>query len=58
MCNCTCHAFNYVVIQDLSERHDSNLLTDNPCVMELSRVVPVMKGVAAIGFPTELDDES
>ena len=48
MFNCTCHAFNYVVIQDLSERHDSNLLTDNLCVMELSHVVPVMKGVKKV----------
>lgn len=48
MFNCTCHAFNYVVIQELSQRHDSNLLTDNPCVMELSHVIPVTKGAKKV----------
>ena len=38
---------NYVVIQELSQRHDSNL-ADNPCVMELSCVVPVTKGAKKV----------
>ena len=33
MFNCTCHAFNYVVLQELSHRHDLKFLTDNLCNM-------------------------
>ena len=46
--NYTCHAFNYVVIQELSQRHDPNFLTDNPCDMELSHVIPVTKGAKKV----------
>ena len=45
---CTCHAFNYVVMQELSQRHDPSFLTDNPCDMELSRVIPVTKGAKKV----------
>ena len=48
MFNCTCHAFNYVVLQELSERHDPNFLIDNPCNMELSHVIPVTKGAQKV----------
>ena len=48
MFNCTCHAFNYVVIQELNQRHDPHFLSDNPCDMELSHVVPVTKGAKKV----------
>ena len=48
MFNCTCHAFNYVVLQELSQRHDPNFLIDNPCNMELSHVIPVTKGAKKV----------
>ena len=44
MFNCTCLAFNYAMIQELSPRYDLNLVTDNPCKMHLSHVIPVAKG--------------
>ena len=46
--NCTCHAFNYVVLQEPSQRHDLKFLTDNLCNMELSHVVPVTKGAKKV----------
>ena len=48
MFHCTCHAFNYVVIQELSQRHESNFLTENPCDIELSHVIPVTKRVKRV----------
>lgn len=44
MFNCTCLAFNYAMIQELSPRYDLNLVTDNPCNLPLSHVIPVAKG--------------
>jgi len=44
MLNCTCLAFNYAMIQELSPRYDLNLVTDNPCNMHLSHVILVAKG--------------
>lgn len=44
MFNCTCLAFNYAMIQELSPRYDLNLVTDNPCNMHLTHVIPVVKG--------------
>ena len=44
MFNCTCLAFNYAMIQELSPRYDLNLVTDNPCNMHLSHVILVVKG--------------
>lgn len=44
MLNCTCLAFNYAMIQELSPRYDLNLVTDNLCNMHLSHLIPVAKG--------------
>ena len=46
--NCTCHAFNYLVLQELSQRHDPKFLTDNLCNTEFSHVVPVTKGAKKV----------
>ena len=32
------------MIQELSPRYDLNLVTDNPCNLPLSHVIPVAKG--------------
>ena len=44
MINCTCLSFNFAMIEQLSQRNDLNLVIDNnPCILELSHVIPVVK---------------
>lgn len=44
MINCTCLSFNFAMIEQLSQRNDLNLVIDNnPCTLELSHVIPVVK---------------
>ena len=36
------------MIQELSRSHDLDIMTDNPCDMQLSHVVPVTRGTKRV----------